>query len=212
MTLPSRHVGGGSGAADPAGTAPPSDPAGTAPPSGTARAAPSERRTPPARPRVVLVAAIARDGTIGKDGSIPWHFPDDLRFFKRATTGTALVMGRKTHASIGRPLPGRDNIVVTRDPARLAAESPGVLPAASLAEALSLAARRGAATVSVAGGAELYALALPLADELLLTYVPHAGGGDTFFPPWDRTEWEETSREDVGPSVAVRYRRRSSDA
>lgn len=162
----------------------------------------------PGRPRVVLVAAVARDRTIGKDGGIPWRLPEDLKHFRRLTMGTALVMGRKTFDSIGRPLPGRDNIVVTRSPEAFAEAHPGAFAAASLEEAIALAHRRGALTVSVAGGGDVYAAALPVADEMVLTYVPYEGGGDVFFPVWDPAAWDEVSREAVGPATAVRYRRR----
>lgn len=160
-----------------------------------------------ARPRIVLVAAVARDGTIGAAGRMPWHFPDDLRAFRAATTGTALVMGRKTFDSIGRVLPGRLNVVITRNPAAFAAAHPDAVATDSLGRALDEAAARGNAVASVIGGGEVYALALPLADEMLVTYVPHDGGGDTFFPAWDAAEWDEVAREPVGPCTRVRYRR-----
>jgi dihydrofolate reductase len=159
------------------------------------------------RPKVVLVAAIAKDGTIGKEGGIPWRHPEDTRFFKEVTTGTALVMGRKTYVSIGRALPGRDNIVVTRDPATFAAP-PGVLSVGSVEEAYDLAVSRGAKRISVIGGGEIYAMALSSADEMVLTYVPEAGGGDVFFPKFDAAEWTETARETRGEVEIVRYARR----
>ena len=161
-----------------------------------------------ARPRIVLVAAFARDRTIGVAGGIPWKHAEDLASFKRSTMGTTLVMGRRTYDSIGRPLPGRETIVVTRAPAAFAAAHPGTFAAGSLGEAIALAASRGAQTVSVAGGGEVYALALPIADEMLLTEIPVDGGGDTFFPAWDEAEWDEASREAVGTAVKVRYVRR----
>lgn len=163
-----------------------------------------------ARPHVVLVAALARDRTIGAAGGIPWKHPEDQALFKRATMGTALVMGRRTYESIGRPLPGRDNVVITRLPGAFAVSHPGTFAVASLDEAIELAAARGARTVSVVGGAEIYALALPIADEMLLTFVPEEGGGDTFFPVWSADVWDETSREDVGTAVRVRYVRRNA--
>jgi dihydrofolate reductase len=171
--------------------------AGDAPPSG--------------RPKIVLVAALARDRTIGKDGGIPWRFPEDMRWFKMHTTGTALVMGRKTWASIGRPLLGRDQIVVvvSRAPAAVAARHPGVGAVGSLGAAIDYAASRGATTLSVIGGGEIYEEAMPLADEMLLTHVPHEGGGDVLFPAWHDEEWEEAERWVVGRCVSVRYRRRA---
>ncbi len=157
--------------------------------------------------RVVLVAGVARDGTIGRGGGIPWRYTEDMRHFRRCTADTALVMGRKTYDSIGRPLPERDNIVVTRDPPSLESRAPGVFAAGSVEQALEIARGRGATTVSVIGGAEIYRLALPLADELLLTYVPEDGGGDVFFPDWDAAEWSEVERETIDRIEVVRYRR-----
>lgn len=160
------------------------------------------------RPRIVVIAAIARDRTIGKGGKMPWHYSEDSRYFKSITMGTALVMGRKTFASLGRALPGRANIVVTRRPETLSREQPDVLAARSLDEAIGLAAARGARTVSVIGGAEIYAAAIPLADELVLTQIPEDGGGDVFFPKFDETAWVETSRERRERVEIVRYVRR----
>ncbi len=167
------------------------------------------------RARVVLVAGLARDGTIGKDGGIPWRYPEDMRAFRAATTGTVLLMGRRTLDSIGRLLPGRETVVLSRDPEGVRARWPGAHAAASLDEALALAARLAAAlpgepVVSVLGGGEVYALALPRADELLLTYVPEAGGGDVAFPAWDPREFEEVARETLERVERVRYRRRAS--
>jgi dihydrofolate reductase len=120
--------------------------------------------------------------------------------------GTALVMGRKTYESFGaKPLPGRDNIVVTRSPDAYRAAHPEAIVVGSLDEALATAVARGARSASVIGGSEIYAAALPVADEMLLTYVDHPGGGDVFFPPWDASEWEEMSREPLGAATLVRY-------
>ncbi len=162
------------------------------------------------RPRVVVVAGMARDRTIGLDGGIPWHYTEDMRHFKRATMGTALVLGRKTFDSFGgRPLPGRDNIVLTRDPAALAARAPDVFPCNSLDAALAIAAERGATTVCICGGADVYRRSLAVADELLLSFIPEDGGGDTFFPEWDDGTWVELSRVALGESgvEVVRYGR-----
>ena len=161
-----------------------------------------------ARPKIVLVAGMARDRTIGLHGKIPWHYPDDMRFFKVVTMGTALVMGRKTLESIGRALPGRDNIVVTRDPEALAKAQPGVFAVASLDEAIALATKRGAKAVSVIGGGEIYEAALPIADAMVLTYVPEDGGGDVFFPAFDESAWRQTSKEKRGRVTVVRWARR----
>lgn len=139
------------------------------------------------------MAAVARGGVIGRDGAIPWRIPEDLRRFRELTTGHAVVMGRRTWDSLPdrfRPLPDRRNVVVTRDP-EWSAE--GAERAGSLDEALRM--LDGTARVFVAGGGELYAAALPRADELVLTEVDLDVAGDTFFPPWERTAFEEASRE-----------------
>jgi dihydrofolate reductase len=165
------------------------------------------------RPRVVFVVAVGSDGTIGKEGRIPWHVPGELRLFKEATLGTALVMGRRTWDSLPRrPLPDRDNIVVTRTPREFGARNPGAIAAGSVEEALDVAAARGASVASVIGGEEICRLAFPLADELLLTFVPYEGGGDARFPEWDPSEWEEVAREAIGPATRVRYVRRGGKA
>jgi dihydrofolate reductase len=142
------------------------------------------------RPLVSLIAAVARDGGIGHGGDLLVRLPDDLPRLKRITMGAPIVMGRKPWDSIGRPLPGRTNIVVTRD---RSFSAPGAETVASLDEALDRAA--GATRVFVLGGAEIYALALPLADELLLTEVDAVFPADTFFPPWDRRRFAQTARE-----------------
>ena len=153
------------------------------------------------RPRLSLVAAVARDGGIGYRGELLVRIPDDLRRFKRLTLGAPVVMGRKTWEAIGRPLPGRQNLVVTRDPAW---HAEGATPAASLAAALDLAA--ASERVFVIGGAELYALALPSADELELTEVDAEFAADTFFPPWNRAEFRQTSCEDHATPEGLAYR------
>ena len=152
------------------------------------------------RPAVSLVAAVARDGGIGLRGELLVRLPDDLRRFKAITLGHPVVMGRRTWQSIGRALPGRRNIVVTRD-AGLRLE--GAETAASLDEALALA---GAATVvHVLGGAELYALALPLADALELTEIDAEFPADTFFPDWDRSRFALVAREPHETAAGLRY-------
>lgn len=137
-----------------------------------------------------LIAAVARNGAIGKDNALLWHLPEDLKFFKRTTLGCPVIMGRKTYDSIGRPLPGRRNVVVTRNPAWSA---PGIESTFSLEAALQLVA--DAPKVFVIGGAQLYAQTLPLADEIVLTEVGADFDGDTFFPTWDKSAFREVSRE-----------------
>jgi len=152
------------------------------------------------RPAVSLVAIVARDGGIGNAGGLLVRLPDDLRRFKQITLGTPMVMGRKTWQSIGRPLPGRRSIVVSRDP-RFAAE--GAETATSLDAALALAG--SVPLVHVVGGAEIYELAMPLADELQLTELDAEFPADTFFPPWDRRRFIEVAREQRETAEGLRY-------
>ena len=159
------------------------------------------------RPLLVLVAGLARDRTIGKDGGIPWHYPEDWRNFRKVTQGSALVMGRRTMESIGRALPGRLTVVVSRSPAAVQSRWPEVRAAPSLDAAIRVAADAGEDRVSISGGAEIYRLALPMAAELWLTFLPEDGGGDTFFPEWDDGSWTEASRETLERVEMVRYRR-----
>lgn len=142
--------------------------------------------------RLTLIAAIADNGVIGRGNDIPWRLPDDWRRFKRTTMGHHLVMGRRTWESIGRPLPGRTTVVVSRGEPEL---PDGVDLAHSLDEALSLARGRGETECFVAGGAEIYRRALPVADRLLLTRVHASPEGDTRFPDWEPSRWDLVSRE-----------------
>ncbi|MGE3246952.1 MAG: dihydrofolate reductase [Beijerinckiaceae bacterium] len=147
-------------------------------------------------PRITLVAAVARNGVIGGGNRLLWRVSSDLQRFKAVTLGKPMIMGRKTWDSIGRPLPGRETIVVTRDPA-FAPE--GAHVAGSFDEALSagstLARKMGADEIIVAGGGEIYALAMEIADRLVVTEVDLAPEGDTVFPAIDPEIWRETARE-----------------
>ena len=142
------------------------------------------------RPILSLIAAVARNGGIGKDNTLLVHLPQDLPRFKRLTMGCPIVMGRKTWDSIGRPLPGRRIIVITHNPRW---QAPGAEAVTSLPAALELAS--GATKVFVIGGAQIYALALPLADELHLTEIDAEFDADAFFPPWPRADFIERTRE-----------------
>lgn len=139
---------------------------------------------------VSIVVAMDRNGVIGNQGGLPWHLPSDLKRFREITMGKPLVMGRRTHESIGRPLPGRRNIVVSRQPTYVA---PGCDMAQSFAAALKLA--QDAPEVMVIGGASLYAAALVLADRIYLTEVDAEVAGDVYFPPYTRADWREARRE-----------------
>ena len=151
-------------------------------------------------PILSLVAAVASDGGIGHRGELLVRIPEDLRRFKRLTLGSPVLMGRKTWEAIGRPLPGRQNIVISRD---LGWRGEGATLAASLDAALALAA--ASERVFVIGGAEIYALALPRADELELTEIDAAFPADTFFPAWDRKVFRQTSRETQATAEGLRY-------
>jgi len=145
---------------------------------------------------LALIAAVADNGVIGRGNDLPWRLPGDLAHFKRTTLGKPIVMGRRTFESIGRPLPGRSNIVVSRDASRRAA---GCYCAASVAAALvlaeDLARRDGGDEVVAIGDARIYAAALPLAARLYLTEVHAAPPGDVHFPVVDWAAWQEVSRE-----------------
>jgi len=144
----------------------------------------------PLRPRISIVAALARNRAIGRDNAMPWRLPEDLKRFKRLTLGHAVIMGRRTFESIGSPLPGRDNIVITRSPDW---SRSGCIAVRSLEAAL--AAIGAARDAFVIGGAQIYALAMPLAQRLYMTEIARDYEGDAFFPEFDRSQWHEVSRE-----------------
>jgi dihydrofolate reductase len=137
--------------------------------------------------RLWIIAALADNGVIGKGGALPWRLPEDLARFKALTLGHTLIMGRKTFESIGKPLPGRTTVVITR---RRDFAAAGVTVAHDPEEAVSLAAGPDA---FVAGGADVYALFLPLAERLYLTRVHGDYDGDTYFPPYDERAWKLVS-------------------
>lgn len=155
------------------------------------------------KPAITLLVARARNGVIGRDGRLPWHISADLKRFKALTMGSAMLMGRKTFESLPGVLPGRRHIVLTRDPNWSA---DGAQVAHSIAEALDLA---GEERLSVIGGAEIFAMFLPLADRIELTEVLEDVAGDTFLPdPRDSGEWQESACEDhpaSGDTPAFRY-------
>jgi len=160
------------------------------------------------RPTIALIAAVAENGTIGRDGEMPWHLPADLRHFKETTTDHPVVMGRLTYesiaADIGGPLPDRTNIVLSRSSPDLPEE---VIVVDSIQRAVD-AARESAGdteTVYVIGGETVYKQFLPQADRLVLTEIDNAYEGDTKFPAWDRSEWIERSREDHDGFSFVEY-------
>ncbi len=154
----------------------------------------------PERPRVILVVAVADNGVIGQGGKLPWRLKSDLQHFRKATIGKPVLMGRTTYLSIGKPLVGRTNIVVSRD-RNFAA--PGIVVAPGLDEALAVARadalRRGADAIAVIGGADIYAQTLPLADRLIVTHVHMSPPGDTKLPPIDAAVWHAVERSEHAP-------------
>lgn len=150
-------------------------------------------------PLVRLVVAVAENGIIGKDNSLIWHLPADLKWFKEATVGHPILMGRKTFESIGKPLPGRRNIVITRD---ASFTPPGTETAASPEAALALC--TGEERVSVVGGGEIYRRFMEVASELYLTRVHASFEGDTYFPD-PGPEWEQVSEEYRTPDEKNKY-------
>jgi len=155
-------------------------------------------------PSLSLIAAVARNGAIGKDNGLLWHEPEDQKHFRRVTMGCPVIMGRKTWDSLParfRPLPGRRNVVITRNPAW---HAEGADRVSSLDAALALLA--GAAKAFVIGGAEVYALALPRATELVLTEIDAELEGHAFFPTWDRSRFAVTSVEPHVSANGVGYR------
>lgn len=141
-------------------------------------------------PRISLIVAVGRNGVIGRDGTLPWRLPDDLKRFKALTMGHVMIMGRKTYESIGRLLPGRRSVIVSRQAGYAV---PGAAVATSLADAI--AAAGDAPEVFVIGGGEIYRAALPLVHRLLVTEVDAHPDGDAYFPDVDTQVWRETARE-----------------
>ena len=166
--------------------------------------------------KIVLVAAIGENNVIGRDGQLPWRLKSDLQHFRKLTINKPVIMGRKTYASIGKPLKDRTNIVLTSDPGFAA---PGTVLATSMDEALAMArqdaASRGVDEIMIIGGSDVFAAMLPVADRLEITHVHASPDGDVTFPPIDPTLWREVSRtehpagpqDDAGFAVAAYLRR-----
>ena len=140
---------------------------------------------------LTIVVAVGTGGVIGRDGDLPWRIREDLRHFKRITMGHTIIMGRRTWDSIGRPLPGRQSVVITRN---RDFDAPGAVVVHSLEDAIQQARANGDAAPCIIGGASIYAAALPRAARVEWTEVDQAVDGDTFFPDWDRSGWVETAR------------------
>ena len=139
--------------------------------------------------RVTLIAAMGKNHAIGLDGAMPWHLPAELQHFKQETMGKTILMGRKTWQSIGRPLPGRQNIVISRNPDFCAT---GAAVVGSFAAAIEIA---EADEIMVIGGGQLYSLALPLANRMLLTIIDIEPSADTWFPKWDDEQWQQSGEK-----------------
>ena len=145
---------------------------------------------------VAMILAMDKNKLIGKEGGMPWHIPGEMAYFKEVTMGKPIIMGRKTYDSIGRPLPGRANIVVTRN-TKWSAD--GVVVVGSLSEAIDLAVQLADAAVEevmIIGGANLCREAMPMTERVYLTYIDHAYEGDTYFDSFNWSDWQERSRQD----------------
>jgi dihydrofolate reductase len=152
---------------------------------------------------ISAIVAVAQNGVIGKDNSLPWHLSADLRHFKETTTGHTVILGRKNFESIGRPLPNRANIVLTRSADTAALRAAGCLVASSLESALQMAEQSGETECFVIGGAEVYRQALPLCQKLYLTQIHQDFEGDVKMPDLNMPNlgdgWQETERQDFAP-------------
>jgi dihydrofolate reductase len=154
--------------------------------------------------KLSLIVAVAENGVIGHNNQLIWHLPNDLKQFKRLTTGHCIIMGRKTFESIGKPLPNRTSIIISRNSDF---QIEGCITVDSLENAISAAKKIEQEEAFIIGGAEIYRLALPIIDKIYLTEVHHAYEGDTFFPEIDKTIWQETHREDfeIDEKHSVKY-------
>jgi dihydrofolate reductase len=165
---------------------------------------------------VSAIVAVSQNGVIGKDNDLPWHLPTDMKYFKRTTLGHHVIMGRKNFLAMGRPLPGRTNVVITRNPTFTAN---GCLVVHSVEEALQRAERNGEKEVFVIGGGEIYAASMALWDRLYLTRVEAEIEGDVFFPEWEESDWHKVHEEafpadeqNEYPFTILRYERRRTNA
>lgn len=149
---------------------------------------------------ISFVVAMAHHRVMGKNNAMPWHLPADLKHFKKITTGKPVIMGRKTFESIGKALPNRRNIVITRNAEYIA---PGCDVVDSLQSALALVSDQD--EICIIGGAQIFQEALPMADRLYLTFIDLEVDGDTFFPAWNPAEWKEVSREVFSPDSNNAY-------
>ncbi len=155
---------------------------------------------------VIIIVAVAKNNVIGRDNTLPWHLPSDLKHFKKTTMGYPLIMGRKTYDSIGRPLPGRDNVVLTRDPDL---ELPGCIVVHSMEEAIAHC--RNEEKVFIIGGADIFRLAMPLTDTIIYTALQRDVEGDVYLDPIDTDTFEIVESKEYDeeePYQIIRYERR----
>jgi len=152
--------------------------------------------------KLSIIVATAEKGVIGKDNQLIWHLPEDLKMFRRLTTGHVIIMGRKTFESIGKPLPNRTSIIISRNTDYLVE---GCIVVGSLEEAIEKAKEIETEEAFIIGGAQIYALALDMADTVYLTQVHHNFEGDAFFPVLDTNIWTETERKSFSPDEKHAY-------
>lgn len=152
---------------------------------------------------VIIIAAVAKNGVIGKNNKLPWDIPEELQHFRSITAGSTVLMGRKTFESVGRPLPNRKNIIITRS----ALSIPGVTVCASVEEGLEKA-KAYNKDVFIIGGANIYEQTIPLADKLYISHIKKEYEGDTYFPEFDRAEWEVEKKKEYSEFTFVVYGRK----
>lgn len=152
--------------------------------------------------KISIIAAMDENRVIGYQGQMPWHLPADLKHFRQITMGKPIIMGRKTYESIGKPLDGRTNIIVTRNPGF---QAPDCTVTHSLEEALQAAASENPQEAVIIGGGNLYTQALPLADTLYLTQIQEQFNGDTYFPAWEPQQWQTLESTDHNPDAKNPY-------
>jgi dihydrofolate reductase len=160
--------------------------------------------------KIILIAAVARNNVIGKDGKIPWHSSADFKHFKATTLGNPIIMGRKTFESIGKPLPGRLNIVITRNPESLKKKHKGIEVFDNLESAVDFCREQNYEKVFLIGGASVYEEGMKIADEMIISRMKLQVEGDTFFPQFDEKEWRkrtETENEEFSVEVYERIRK-----
>ncbi|HUM46736.1 MAG TPA: dihydrofolate reductase [Chitinophagales bacterium] len=151
---------------------------------------------------ISLIVAAAENNVIGKDGQLPWHLPADMKYFKQTTAGHTVIMGRGTFESLGKPLPGRTNIVITRQQQY---KAQGCTIVSNIADAISYAKENGTAETFIIGGGEVFRQSMSLADRIYLTRIFHSFDGDTFFPELNTDDWKMVSEERHQPDERNKY-------